>query len=271
MDFNIYNDLIDVIKNNMTDNVSKLIGASIFLLIGMIVCKFIRNTCIKALSKTNIDKGVSNFITYGVYTGCILIVLMSALETIGIPVGSFVAILGTLSIGLGLAFKETLANLGSGFILLFFKPFKVGDYISLGTTEGFVNDIHIFSTSLQTFDNKVIIIPNSKLTSDNIINYTKQDIRRVEVLFNLDYGVNMEKVNSLLNKIINSNNKIIKEKAPLIAVKRFKDYNLEMIVASWVKTDDYWEIYYYLTKEINDIFKKENIKMKVIQDLNLKK
>lgn len=271
MDYTIYNELINIIKNNITNNTPKLIGAVLFLAIGLIISKFIYKICIKTLSKTNIDKGVSNFITYGVYAGCVIIISMSTLELIGIPVGSFVAVLGTIGIGLGLAFKETLANLGSGFILLFFKPFKVGDYISLGATEGFVSDIHIFSTSLQTFDNKVIIIPNSKLTSDNIINYTKQDIRRVEVLFNLDYGVNMEKVNLLLNNIINTNNKIIKEETPLIAVKRFKDHNLEMIVATWVKTDDYWEIYYYLTKEINNAFSKENIQMKIVQDLNLKK
>lgn len=271
MDFTIYNDLINIIKNNITDNIHKLAGAVIFLLIGLIICKFIYKICIKTLSKINIDKGVSNFITYGVYTGCIIIVLMSTLEIIGIPVGSFVAVLGTVGIGLGLAFKETLANLGSGFILLFFKPFKVGDYISLGNTEGFVNDIHIFSTSLQTFDNKIIVIPNSKLTSDNITNYTKEDIRRVEILFNLDYGVDMNKVDSLLNNIIKSNNKIIKEKAPLIGVRKFKDYNLEMIVTAWVKTDDYWDVYYYLTKEINNTFNKEDIQMKVVQDLNLKK
>lgn len=264
------NILSEVFKKNITNSIPTILFAIVVLIIGIALSKVAKKMTAKFLNKLNIDQSILNYTTYSTYIVCIILTLMTTLSILGIPTNSIITMLGVLGIGLGLAFKTTLENLGSGFILIFFKPFKTGDYISTNGIEGIVTDMHIFSTSLNTFDNKTIIIPNSKLTLDNIINYTKQDVRRVDITFNLDYGTDMEKIEKMIKDLLKSNNKILKEHSSLVGIRKFKDFNLEILVTAWVNTDDYWDVYYFLTKEINQLFNANNINMKTTQEVSIR-
>ena len=175
---------------------------------------------------------------------------------------------------LGLAFKETLSNVGSGYILLFLKPFNINDYIEFEGIEGTVSDIHMFNTTLKTFDNKTIIIPNSKLTNQNIINYTKQDKRRIDIKFNIPYGTDVAAVKFLINEVFKSEPNIIKEENSIIGIRYFNNNGFEILATSWVNTEDYWKTFFSLTSNIEDTLRRNGIDMniptKVIYDNNKK-
>lgn len=261
------NDLVKVFTANLTNNIPTIIFAFIVLIIGLMICKLIKRSSIKFLSKLSIDQGVSSYISYAIYIVCIFVTIIITLSMIGIPVDTLVSIIAVLFLSLGIAFKATLENVGSGLILLFFKPFKTGDYIESDTIEGIVSDMHIFSTSLKTFDNKTIIVPNSKLTNQSITNYTKQEKRRIDITFNLPYGTDVDVVKGLLENIFESESSILKESSSLIGIREFKENGFEVIATAWVKTEDYWNTFYSLTSKVESVFRKNNIDMTIPQKI----
>lgn len=243
----------------------KVIYAIIFFILGLYICKFLKNYSKRIILKYNIEKGVANFTSYAIYIVSIVMVIMTCLDMINFPLQSFmtvmVSLIGVIGLSLGLAFKEILSNLGSGIIILFFKPFKTGDYIEGAGVEGNVDDIQIFSTILKTPDNKTIIVPNSKLTSDNIINYTHQEMRRIDFSFDVSYNTNIKEIKDLLSSIFDKDERILKNPKPIVGLKSLGENSIQIVARPWVKTESYWNVYFDTMEKVKYEFDKNNIEI----------
>lgn len=256
---------VETFFNSVKNSGPKLIYAIAVLLIGLYVCKLARKHSRKFILKYNVEKGIANFISYAIYGVGVIMVCMTALDIINFPVQSvmtvMISLLGVIGLSVGLAFKEILSNLGSGMIILFFKPFKTGDYIGGSGVEGTVDDIQIFSTILKTPDNKAIIVPNFKLTSGNIINYTHQDKRRIDLSFGVGYDTNIKFAKKVLEDIFNSDDRILTDPKPIIGLNSLGDSSMEIVARPWVKTDDYWDVYFEVMEKVKEKFDENNIEI----------
>lgn len=243
------------------DKIPSLIYSLIFFFVGLAIAKICRRIVSNILEKYTSGKGITNFIVYGVYISIIVVVVLNSLDMIGIKTTSVVTIVGAAGFSIGLAFKELLSNLASGFIILFFKPFEIGDYIQASDTnvEGTVADIQIFSTILKTPDNKTIIIPNFQITSNNIINYTHQNIRRIDFTFNVDYDTNVGVLKNIVQEIFEEDKRVLTDPKPLIGINSMGNKSMEFISRPWVKTEDYWNAYYELMEKIKEKFDENGI------------
>lgn len=241
--------------------IPSILSAIVFFLIGFAIAKICRKTVSKVLKKYTGGKGITNFIEYGVYISIIVITTLNSLEMVGIRTTSVVTIVGAAGFSVGLAFKELLSNLSAGFIILFFKPFEIGDYIQTSDTnvEGTVSDIQIFNTILKTADNKTIIIPNLQITSNNIINYTHQNIRRIDYVFNVEYNTDINLLKNIVNEVFEKDKRVLTDPKPLIGINSMGNNSIEFVSKPWVKTEDYWDVYYDLMEEIKKRFDENNI------------
>lgn len=231
-----------------------IVYAIIVLIIGLYISKIVKKLVSKFLFKYNIGKGVTNFIVYGIYISMISVVTLTCLEIIGVKTTSVVAVLGAAGFSIGLAFKEILSNLGSGMIILFFKPFNIGDYIQGSGVEGFVSDIQVFSTVLKTPDNKTIIVPNLQLTSNNIVNYTHQEKRRIDFSYIVSYDSDVDLVKKVLNDIFEEEKRILKDPKPIIGIYSIENNTVNIVARPWVKTDDYWDVYFDIMERVKKQF-----------------
>ena len=269
--YNILNDLTLIFHANFSNLLSIVINAIIGLIVGFIVCKIVKKITIKTLSKTSIDQSVIKFISSVLNILCLIVISLIVLSIFNFPLSSFTAIFGTIAIGLGIAFKESLANLGSGAILLISRQFKIGDYISSGNVEGTVHDMSVFTTSLKTIDNKVVMIPNSKLMSDSIINFSNQTMRRVDIRVTVPYCTDIPKLKSVLQAILDSDDRVLSDPEYIVGVRDFTDRGMVVIVTPWVLTSDYWHVYYDLMEKIAVEFNKNDIRISYNQVTVLKK
>ena len=187
--------------------------------------------------------------------------IISLISFLGIPTTSFVAILGSVGLAIGLSLQGSLANFAGGFLILILKPFKSGDYITGAGHSGTVEEIQIFYTKLLTFDNKVIIIPNSQLSNDSIINFTANDKRRIDINLGVDYGQNIDKVKETVLKVVNRHPKILPEPEPFVRLAELGESSINFTVRVWVNTEDYWATFYDLNEDFKKEFDKENIEI----------
>lgn len=245
--------------DNASQEVPNIIYGIILLVVGIYISRWTKKIVYKCLLKYSISKGITNFITYGIYIGMLSVVVLTCLDMIGIKTTSIVAVMGAAGFSIGLAFKEILSNVGSGMIILFFRLFKIGDYIQGSGVEGSVEDIQIFSTILKTPDNKTIIVPNFKLTSDNIVNYTQQQIRRIDFSYNIAYESDIELVKSILNNIFIQENRILQDPRPIIGINSIGNNTVQIVGRPWVYTSDYWDVYFDVMEKVKASFDQNNI------------
>ncbi|MDR1784734.1 MAG: mechanosensitive ion channel [Endomicrobium sp.] len=258
---NIAKHTINTTIDKIVENIPNIIFALLIFIIGFYISKLIKKFINKILIKSGINKGLSNFIAYTVFAILVTVVALTSLQILGIQTTSFVAVLGAAGFSIGLAFKEILSNFGSGMIILFFKPFSIGDYIKIADQEGVVSDIQIFSTVLKTVDNKIIVIPNLKLTSDNITNYTNQKTRRIDYSFDVAYDTDIEVVKKILSDIFKEEKRILQEPKPAIGLNKIENNICQVIGKPWVKTEDYWDVYHDVIEKIKIEFDKNDIKV----------
>lgn len=248
-------------KDNIVTYGPNIIYSLFIFIIGLYICRLIKKLTKKFLLKLNADRAITNFIVYSIYTLCVISLIITCLGIAGIPTVSFVAVLSATGFAIGLAFKETLSNVASGIIILFFKPFRVGDYIAGSGVEGTVSDIHIFSTILSTPDNKTIVVPNFNLTSDNVINYTHQERRRIDLSFDVAYNTDIRKVKYILESIFKSEPKILNDPKPIIGLNTLGDNAMQVVAKPWVKTEDYWDVYYDIMEKIKKQFDENGVEI----------
>lgn len=246
--------------NLMTSNLINLLIAVIILFVGFKLINFISNIFRKGY-KNRIS---SDSIYFLFQIGEIIIkiaLVISIISFLGIPTTSFVAILGSLGLAIGLSLQGSLANFAGGFLILILKPFKSGDFIEGAGHSGTVEEIQIFYTKILTPDNKVITIPNAQLSNDSIINFNAKPTRRLDFNLGVGYGEDIDKVKSTIMRVIDRQDNILKIPEPLIRLGKWNDNSVDFIVRVWLKTENYWKINFDLMEEFKKEFDKENIEI----------
>ncbi len=238
----------------------KAVAALLILAIGRWAARAIRNLVGRMMGKSEMDPTLVRFIESLVYFAILAFVVLAALAQLGIQTTSFIALIGAAGLAVGLALQGSLANFASGVLLLLFRPFKVGDFIEGAGVGGVVEEIHVFTTTLSTPDNKSIIIPNSKLTGDNITNYTRKDKRRVDLVFGVDPGNDIDKAKRAIAETLGSDPRILKDPAPTVAVQGIAGGVMEFAVRPWVRTQDYWDVYFDTNEKLKKRFDAEGIR-----------
>lgn len=237
----------------------KIIAAVLIFIIGRWVAKVLRSVLERMMRKGKVEETLISFVAHLVYVLLLLIIIIAALNQLGIQTTSFIAIIGAAGLAIGLALQGSLANFAAGVLMIIFRPFKVGDYIEGGGTAGTVEEIQIFNTILKSPDNKIIIVPNAKITGENITNYSARDTRRMDLILGVSYSDDLQKVKEVLKDILTSDDRILKDPAPTIGVLELADSSVNFAVRPWVQTADYWTIFFDMKEKIKMRFDAEGI------------
>lgn len=237
----------------------KIIAAVLIIVVGRYVALGIKKLLRKIMLKSKVDETLVSFVVSISYIALLAFIIIAALGQLGIQTTSFVAIIGAAGLAIGLALQGSLSNFAAGVLMIIFKPFKVGDFIEGGGASGVVVEIGIFTTEIKSPDNKKIIVPNAKMTNDNIVNYTTNEIRRVDIIAGVSYGDDLDKVRKVLEDILSQDDRILKEPAPTIGVVELADSSVNFVVRPWVKTKHYWDVFFSTQESIKKGFDAEGI------------
>jgi small conductance mechanosensitive channel len=237
----------------------RVVAAIAIFIVGRWIAKLLRNVTKKLMTKSKVDPTLVNFVGHLTYVLLLTFVILAALGKLGIQTTSFIAIIGAAGLAIGLALQGSLANFAAGVLMIIFKPFKVADLIEGAGVLGTVEEIQIFTTQLKTPDNKTVIIPNAKLTSDNIINYTAKPTRRVDLVFGVSYTDDIDKVKGVISDVLSQDSRILKDPPPTIGLLEMADSSVNFAVRPWVKPDDYWGVYFDINEKMKKRFDAEGI------------
>jgi small conductance mechanosensitive channel len=237
----------------------KVIGAILILIIGRIMAGILRRAVRKILTRTNTDRSIVSFVGSLVYALVIVFVIIAVLQKFGVETASLVAVLGAATFAIGFALQGSLSNFAAGVMILLFRPYKVGDFIDAAGVMGSVKDIKLFTTILATPDNIKIIVPNSKIFGDTIKNITAYDTRRVQVEVGISYDSSIQKAFDVIMNLIKTDPRILTEPAPVIAATALGDSSVNVVIRPWVKKEDYWDVYFDLTRKIKETLDENGI------------
>lgn len=237
----------------------KLLGAILVLIIGLWAIKLLTRGTDRIMVKSKVDDSLRPFMRSLVSTLLKVMLVISIMGMVGIEMTSFIAILGAAGLAVGMALSGTLQNFAGGVMILIFKPFKVGDYIEAQGFAGVVKEIQIFVTILTTPDNKTIILPNGGLSNGSMVNFSTQDTRRVDWTFGVSYGSKVDHVRGVLEKLIEADERILKDPAYLIKVSALADSSVNFVVRGWVNPADYWDVFFDMNEKVYTTFNKEGI------------
>jgi len=241
------------------DFVPALVGALLILVVGVIAAKVLRGLFTKGMSKARVDATLSTFLSNIAYMLMVALVAITAMGQLGVPTGSFAAIIAAAGLAIGLALQSSLGNFSSGVMLMLFKPFKVGDFIEAGGHAGVVEEILVFSTNMRTGDNKQITIPNGSIYGGSIINYSAKDTRRIDLVFGIGYGDDLKQAKAVLERVVKADARVLTEPAATIAVSELGESSVNFVVRPWVKTGDYWPCRFDLIEAVKLELDKEGI------------
>lgn len=250
---------MDAINKFLSNRMSTILMLVAVIVIGYVSVKIIINIIKKILLKTSIDHTATTFIISFLRVLLYLIVVITALSTIGVNVASLITAVGAAALTAGLALQDTLGNLASGMIILLSKPFVAGDVLEFEGITGRVENIKVFFTTIHTLDNKTVTIPNSRLTTNNVVNCTKVDKRRVDLKYSISYDDDISKVKALIYNLISENDKILNEPEPTVYVGKHLDSGIEIVVMLWTTPDDYYNVYYFMQENVKLAFDKNGI------------
>ena len=237
-----------------------LVKALLVFVIGRFLIGLINQFVKRVLLKRNIDPSIKTFVGSLVHITLMVLLVVSVVGALGVQTASFAALLASAGVAIGMALSGNLSNFAGGLIILIFKPYKVGDFIEALNMSGTVKEIQIFHTVLTTGDNKVIYIPNGSLSSNAVINYSNQQQRRVDWTFGVEYGTDYAKVKSVLEDILAQDERILQEPAaPFVAMSQLADSSVNYVVRVWVKSADYWDVYFDITRIVYERFNAEGI------------
>ena len=236
-----------------------VVGAVVILVLGWLAARIARNVLSKVMRRVKVEDALVSFVASLTYVTVMAFVVIAALSKLGIQTASFIAVLGAAGLAVGLALQGSLANFAAGVLIITFRPIRVGDYIEAGGATGLVEQIEIFTTTLKTVDNRKVILPNAKLTSDKIINYTANDTRRVDLVIGVSYQADLDKAGEVILDTLRSDERVLTDPAPQVAVSELADSSVNFVVRPWVKTPDYWDVYFGATKAIKQRLDAEGI------------
>lgn len=222
--------------------VGRIVAAVLIFLIGRWVAAAICSAIVRAMERAGVDATLRTFLRNLIYMILLVIVILAALDFLGVPTTNFLAILGAAGLAIGLALKDSLANFSSGVMLVLFQPFKTGHYVEAAGIAGTVDSIGIFSTIIKTPDNRVITVPNSLIYADTITNYSALDTRRIDLVFGVSYDDNVVRAKELMQSVLEADERILKGPAPVIMMLELGDSSVNFAVRPWVNTEDYWSV-----------------------------
>ncbi|MDX1304126.1 small-conductance mechanosensitive channel MscS [Photobacterium sp.] len=249
-----------------------LISAILILFVGNLIVKGIANGVAKVLRKKSMDEAVVEFLHSLVRYLLFVIVLIAALGRLGVQTASVVAVIGAAGLAIGLALQGSLSNFAAGVLIVGFRPFKSGDYVEVGGVAGSVESIQIFSTVLCTPDNKMVVVPNGAVISSPITNYSRHATRRIDFVIGVSYDADLKKTKEVLARVVAAEPRVLKDPAPTIGVVALADSSVNLVVRPWVKTADYWRVYFDLLQAIKEELDKEDITIPYPQmDVHLNK
>ncbi len=262
----------DLVLGYATEYGLKILGALLIFFIGKWVARKIVTLMRRGMERAHVDPTLISFASNALYVVLIVMIIIAAISNVGIETTSFMAIFGAAGLAIGLALKDTLANVGAAVLIIFFRPFKVGDFIEASGVMGNVKSINLFSTTLTTADNRSIIIPNGALIAGNIINYTGNQTRRIDMTFQIDYKDDLRVAKEVVMNVLQSHEKVLKDPEPIVAVGALERDGVQLIVRPWVGVDDYWSVSFEVTELIKLEFDKHHITVPFPQmDLHVKK
>lgn len=237
----------------------RVIAAIAILIIGRWVAKLATKLIRKLLVKNKVDETLTKFVTGLSYTIFLVFIVIAALNQLGIQTASFIAIVGAAGLAIGLALQGSLANFAAGVLMIIFRPFKVGDYVEGGGTAGVVEEVGIFTSQLKTLDNKTVIVPNSKMMGDNITNYTAKGTRRVDMVFGIGYGDDIDRAREIIKQVVTQDSRVFQDPAPVIVVGELGDSSVNLTTRVWSTSDDYWGVYFDTLEKVKKQFDREGI------------
>jgi small conductance mechanosensitive channel len=230
----------------------KVVGAIAVLIIGFLVAKIIRGSVRKGLERSKLDPTLVPFISKLVYYLVVAFVLVAVLGLFGIETTSFIAVLGAVGFAVGLALQGTLSNFSAGVMLLFFRPFGVGDFVEAGGTAGSVKEIGVFATTLSTPDNVQIVVPNSAIYGSVIKNYAANPTRRNDMVMGISYDDDIAKAISVIERCLKEESRVLEDPAPTVAVAELADSSVNIVVRPWCTKEDYWGMRFDLLRKMKE-------------------
>jgi small conductance mechanosensitive channel len=237
----------------------KLLLALILLVIGLRIIKLIIKGLEKGMTKAQTDETLMKFFSSFISILLKIILLISVASMIGVETTSFVAVLGAAGLAIGFALQGSLGNLAGGLLILLFKPFKVGDFIEAQGFLGKVHSIQILNTILKTPDNKTVHIPNGQLSGGAMTNFSTEPQRRVDMTFGIGYDDDIKKVKDVLHRLVQADNRILKDPEPMIALSELGDSSVNLVVRVWVNSSDYWGVFFDMQQNVKITFDGEGI------------
>ncbi|MBT5874247.1 MAG: mechanosensitive ion channel [Candidatus Latescibacteria bacterium] len=236
-----------------------IVVSIVILIVGRIMAGILSSIVKRMLTRSKVEETLVKFAGNLTYYFLIAFVVLAAIANLGVQTTSFIAVLGAAGLAIGLALQGSLSNFASGVLLIMFRPFKVGDYVEAAGTAGVIEDLQIFTTTLKTPDNKKVIIPNSNITGGTITNYSANETRRVDLTAGIGYGDDIDKAKAALNEVLASDERILKDPEWTVAVVEMGDSSVNFVVRPWVKTADYWGVYFDITEAIKKRFDADGI------------
>lgn len=231
-----------------------LFMALVMFVIGRWIAKGISTVLKRLMRKAQIEEILTSFIGNIVYFALLVVVIIAALDQLGVNTSSVLAIFATAGLAVGLALKDSLSSFAAGVMLVLFKPFKAGDFIEAAGNSGVVEKLRIFSTVMRTGDNREITIPNNQIYGGTIVNYSARDTRRIDMMFGIGYDDDIKKAKALIEEAINEDERILKDPAPVILLMELADSSINIAARPWVNSGDYWVVRADLMEKVKEKF-----------------
>ncbi|SCB91052.1 small-conductance mechanosensitive channel MscS [Kosakonia oryziphila] len=249
-----------------------VVAAIAIIIVGMIVARIVSNTVNRVMVARQIDATVADFLSALVRYGIIAFTLIAALGRVGVQTASVIAVLGAAGLAIGLALQGSLSNFAAGVLLVTFRPFRSGEYVDLGGIAGTVLQVQIFSTTMRTVDGRIVVIPNGKIIAGNIVNFSREPVRRNEFIIGVAYDSDIDQVKRILTEIIQADERIIKDREMTVRLNELGPSSINFVVRVWSKSSDLQAVYWDVLELIKRRFDENGISFPFPQmDVNLKR
>lgn len=233
-------------KNLLIDYSINLVVAFIILIIGLFIARIVHRVVMRVLNARAVDMTVSQFVASLARYAIIIFTVIAALSHVGVQTASVIAVLGAAGLAVGLALQGSLSNFAAGVILVTFRPFRAGEFVTFGSVSGTVASIHIFSTTLNTVDGKMVVVPNSKVIASEIINFSREPNRRVDITVGVGYEADIDVVKRVLGDVVEKDSRILTSLGVTIRLNEMAASSLNFVVRVWVKNGDFSNVYFDL-------------------------
>lgn len=254
---------LDIVIQNLIDSGisagKHIIAAVVIFIVGRFIIKLINRLVASILQRRHIEISVQTFLSSLVNIILTILLIITVIGALGVNTTSFAALIASAGVAIGMALSGNLQNFAGGLIILLFKPYRVGDFIDVCGVQGTVSAVQIFHTILLTPDNKAVYLPNGSTSSSTITNYSREDKRRIEWTFGIDYGEDVNRARTAILSVITADARILPDPAPFVAVGGLSDSSVDIIVRVWVPTEEYWNVYYDMHQRVYETFNEQKI------------